>query len=165
MGSRMSNKRLWAVIICVWYHDHENGLVGDVTSENHSWMNTITKGNLWHYHRSTPVVPEISYQAIMVSWRQNWRQAWPEEPIMKSSHCPRQCNEPSSSSNPQLDITSKEHLKIVSTILSTIQNYFPILSPRIRNVWVCGHQHILSMHTQGLSQLSAISLYTTKSGV
>ena len=47
------------------------------------------------------------------------RQAWPEAPIIKSSHRPRRWKEPSSSSNPQSDITSEEHLKILLRILST----------------------------------------------
>ena len=47
------------------------------------------------------------------------RQAWPENPIIKSSHRPQRWKEPSSSSNPQSDITSEEHLKILLRILST----------------------------------------------
>jgi len=49
---------------------------------------------------------------------ESWRQAWPEATIIKSSHCPRRGKEPSSSSNPQSDITSEEHLKILLRILS-----------------------------------------------
>ena len=38
--------------------------------------------------------------------------------IIKSSHRPRRWKEPSSSSNPQSDITSEEHLQILLGILS-----------------------------------------------
>jgi len=120
MGSKMSNTRLWAVIICVWYHDHEDGPIGDVTSKNHSYMNTITKGNSWQYRWSTLVDSGdklASKNGIMTEIQ---RQAWPEEPIIKSSHRPRQWKEPSSCSNPQSDITSEEHLKISLRILSTL---------------------------------------------
>jgi hypothetical protein len=63
-------------------------------------------------------------------------QAWPEGLIINSSHRSRWCKEPSSSSNSQSDITSKEHLKILFRNISAIQNDFPILSSWIRSVWV-----------------------------
>ena len=89
-------------------------------------MNTITWGNSWHYRRSTSVASEdklSSNNCVMTEIR---RQAWPEVPIIKSSRCPRRWKEQSSSSNPQSDITSEEHLKILFRILST--KTFPITS-------------------------------------
>jgi len=74
----------------------------------------------------------------------------------------RQCNEPSSSSNPQSDITSKEHFKILLRILSTIlQNYFPISLTWISFICVQWDSHILSLQTSWLSKLSVISLSIT----
>jgi len=91
---------------------------------------------------------------------------WTEEPIIKSSHCPRRWKQPSSSHNPQSDITSEEHLKILLRILSTYkQNYFSIITLWIRFIWVHRDSHILSTHTRGSSQLWAISSSTTSSGI
>jgi hypothetical protein len=82
-------------------------------------MNTITKGISWQYQWGTQVVlgdKLSSKNGVMTEYR---RQAWPEELIIKSSHRPRRWKEPSSSSNPQSDITSEEHLKILLRIVST----------------------------------------------
>jgi len=117
MGSKMSNMRLWAVIICGWYHDHGD----DPIRDNHSCMNTITKGNSWHYQWSTPVVSGDKLSNNNGVMTENQSQTWTEDPIIKSSHCPRQWKESSSSSNPQSDITSEEHLKILLRILSTFK--------------------------------------------
>ena len=82
-------------------------------------MNTITWGNSWHYRRSTSVVPKDKLSSNNGVMMESRRQAWPEAPIIKSSRRPRRWKEPSSSSNPQSDITSEEHLKILLRILST----------------------------------------------
>jgi len=97
---------------------------GDVTFENDSSMTTITKGNSWQHQWNTSAVSgdtRSSNNGVMMRDR---RQAWPDAPIIQSSHHPRWWEQPSSSSNPQPDITSEEHLKTLSRILSTwVKNF------------------------------------------
>jgi len=140
-------------------------LQGDVKSENQSCIGTITKGIHGTIDWTLKMLPEISCQTRMVLWRKIQRQAWPQNPIIKSLHCLRRWKDPRSSSNPQSDITSEEHFKRLLRILSTIQSWFPIHTPWIRFICVRGDQHILSTHTSRSSQLSAITLHTTTSGV
>ena len=120
MESKMSNTTLWAVIICVSDHDHEDGLVGALRSQTRSCMNTISKGNSWHYQWSTPVVSGDMCSINNGFMTESWRQVWPEDQTIKTSHCPRQWKEQSTSSNPQSDMTSEEHLKILLRIRSSI---------------------------------------------
>jgi hypothetical protein len=147
--------RLWAVIICVWYHDHEDGLIGDVTSKNHSCMKTITMGNSWHHQWSTSVVSGDKLSSKNGVMTEIERQPWPEEPIIKSSHRPRRWEEPSSSSNAHSDITSEEHLKILLRILS-IQNYFPNRYSWLGSVCRDIDTHLPSTHYSEWSRVSAI---------
>jgi hypothetical protein len=118
-------------------------------------MNTITKVNSWHYQWSTPVASGDKLSSNYGVMTANWRQAWPEEPIIKSSHRPRRWKEPSSSSNPHSDIISEEHLKILLTILS-IQNYF--FNPHLWLGFRCLDISIPkpSTHFRRLSRVSAI---------
>jgi hypothetical protein len=46
MEIKMSNMKLWVVIICFGYQNHEDGPPGEVLSENHSCMNMVTKREL-----------------------------------------------------------------------------------------------------------------------
>jgi hypothetical protein len=166
MGSKMLNTRLWAVIICIWYHDYVDGPTGDVTSETHSCMNTITKGNSWHNQWSTSVASSDKLSSNNGVVTGNRRQAWPGDPVIKSSHRLRWLEEPSSRSNLQSDIINQEDHTILLRILSTyIQNYFFIFTTRIRSIWVHGDQHVLSTHTRWSSQPSAISFNITMGGV
>jgi len=115
----MSNTRFWAVIICIWYHDHEDGTEGDVLSRNHSWLNTITKGTSWHCQRCTAQVSgdKLSSKEIVITEIRSLTRT--EGAMIKSSHCSRWWKEPGSNSNPLSDITSEEHLKISLRIESS----------------------------------------------
>ena len=53
-----------------------------------------------------------------MSWRWPRGKLDPKAWLYKNSHCPREWEEPSSSSNPQSDITSEEHIKILLRFLS-----------------------------------------------
>jgi hypothetical protein len=161
----MSNTRLCAIIDCFWYHDREDGPIGYVMSENHSCMNTITGGHSWLYWSNLHVVSGDQLSRNNCVMMETRRKDWVERPIIKSSHRPRRWKEPSSSSIPLSDITSKEHLKILLRNLSTIQNYFPIVSGWIPSVWVRGGQHIPTTHNRGSLQLSGISFTITTTRV
>jgi hypothetical protein len=60
---------------------------------------------------------EIRYQAKLSGLVVSSGQTWASEKTIKYSGRPRRLKEPSSSSNPQSDITSEEHLKILLRIL------------------------------------------------
>jgi len=88
--------------------------------ENHLCMNTITKGNSWRNHEGIPV-DSCDKQSNSDGVRtESWGQAWPEGPIIKSSHRLWRWEELSSCTNPQSDIISEEHLKILLRILPII---------------------------------------------
>jgi len=81
----------------------------------------IPKGISWQYRWGTPFAlgdKLSSNNGVMMDVR---RWAWPQAPIIKSSHCPQRWKKPSSSSNPLSDITIQEHVKILLRILSTLQ--------------------------------------------
>jgi len=126
MGSEMSKLKLWTVIVRIWYYDHDDGLIGDITLWNHSCITTINRGNSWYNEWDTPFGLGDMLPSMHCVLADTWRQASPEGMSIKYSHCPRQWKEPSSSRNPQSDITSEEHLIILLKILST--NYFKITS-------------------------------------
>jgi len=138
----------------------------DVTSGNHTCMNTITKGNSWHYQWGTSDDSGDNLWSNHCVITEIHRQAWPKEMIIQSSHHPGQREEPSSSSNSESDITSEEQLKTLLRILSIYyQNYCSKSPLWIRREWVCGNRQHLSTHTRGSLPPSAISLYTITSGV
>jgi len=60
---------------------------GDILSQNHSSMNTKTKGNSWHDESGTEHVlsDKLSTNHGVIVWIQ--RPSWPEDPSVKSSHC------------------------------------------------------------------------------
>jgi len=81
-----------------------------ITLWNQLWMNMITRGNSWHYQQNTEDVFEdkvLRNHGVITSFE---RQTWSDIAGMKSSHHPQGWEEPSSSSNSRLDITSEEHL-------------------------------------------------------
>jgi len=118
MGSKISNTTLWAVIIWVWYADHEDGPEGDVMSTNHSCMNKLMKENSWHYQTSTSVGSGDKLSSKNMDITEIRSLTSTEGPIITSSHRSWRWKESTSSINPQSDIPSEEHLKILFRILS-----------------------------------------------
>ena len=109
-------------------------------------MNTITKGNSWDYQRGTSVAPEDKLWSNNGVMTESRRQALPEAPIIKSSHCLRRWREPSSSSNPQSDITSEEHLKILLRILSTTSSRWLLYSIFVNTPCMCSWKPTASQY-------------------
>jgi len=131
--------------------------------QNHSCMNTITIGNSWHYQGSTPVDSSVRLSSKNGVMTQNWRQVWPAESIIKSLHRPRRWEEPSSSCNPQPDITSQKHLKILLRTKSTYSKcrpYFTYVNmPHIRS-WRPTHSQY--SHQRVVETFGALISYYNK---
>jgi len=77
---------------------------------------------------------EIRYQSKPIGLVVSSCQSWACEKTIKYSGRPRRLKEPSSSSNPQSDITSEEHLKILLRILpkqhSQLLLYFTLVNSK-----------------------------------
>jgi len=126
----------------------------------------ILEGFHGTFNESLKLISAISYQANYVSWQ------WPEGKVdltaqlYKISQCPQQWEEPSSSSNPQSDITSQEHLTILLRILSkNIYHYFFISLTWMFFICVCSNWHNLNTHTKQSSKLLAIKYNSLTSSV
>ena len=74
-------------------------------------------------------------------------QAWPEKRIVTSSHCPRRWEQPCSSSNPQSDITSDKHFKILLRILSNYSKITSLLHLREYALYEFVETNTFSIHT------------------
>jgi len=95
---------------------------------NLSCVATITKGNSW---RQNGILfrDKLSNKTY---WSSRWRsgQNRASERLYNTHHVPDDGQEPSSSRNPQSDITSEEHLKIVSRILPLNNIHYNVFTPR-----------------------------------
>jgi hypothetical protein len=97
---------------------------------NHSCMNMMTKGSLWHNQASTPVDTwdKLSNHNGVIT-ESRW-EAWSKRPIINRLHCPRWWEEPWSWSNQQSDMSSEEHLKTSLKIVSTMTKIISLLHLR-----------------------------------
>jgi len=68
---------------------------------------------------SVKLISAISYQANYVSWQWSEGKLDLRIRLYKNWYHPRQSKEPSTTSNPQSDITSREYFEILLRILST----------------------------------------------
>jgi len=94
------------------------------------------------------------------------RQAWPEDPIINSSHCS------GNEQNQALPAIHSETLPVKNNLkyykdfyLTNVQNYFPISLRWIRFICVRRDWQIRSKHTRGSLQRSAISSNSKTTGV
>ena len=131
---------------------------GDVTSENHSCMNTMTKRNfvaLSMQHTSW-----LLRNSINESWSHN---ANPKKYLTCSSDYKKLTSSPHNGKNQPLVAIHSQTLPAKNTsqynwefYLPTINNYFLISLTWICLIWVHVNQQILSIHTGWWSPLSAI---------
>jgi len=118
MRNKMSKLKLWAVILCIWYHDHEDGPTGECNLSN----------PLKHEHNDHRELIALSMRHLGCSWTAATKPTWCHSENVKDrltwgSFYKEltlfwQWEEPSSGSNSQSDTTSEEHLKMLSGILS-----------------------------------------------
>lgn len=143
---------------------------------NHSCMNTITKGNSWHYQGSTLVDCWDKLWSKSGVMTENRRHAWPEDPNINSSHHPRRWEEPRSTTNPPSDTTIEEHPNILLRILSTYSQVLPSITfvhMLYMSSWKPIHSQfahqsviatvrdlILYHHEQGFTHISRVPLYS-----
>ena len=100
-------------------------------------------------NESLKLISAISYQAHYVSWRKSKGKLDLRIWLYKNSHFPQQWKEPSSSSNPQSDSTSEEHLKILLRILSTKSlNITSLFHLREYCIYVFHQTETVSIRTQ-----------------
>jgi len=146
----MSRLKLWVVILVrmiSWLED--NPLWGRNALKHLRHEHHNLEGIRGTINESLKMNSAISYPANYVPWQWLEGKLDLQARLYKDSHCPRQWEEQSSSSNPQSVITSEEHLEILLRILSTKNfNITSLLHLREYSLYAFVQVDTVSLHTQ-----------------